>query len=86
MGTHSRTLRGGSHSTSNGLKTPLQFFAVQETTPPYLCLVAQLDDAFLDLGRQRRKRALNIWAWCLRENKWPGMARRNCCTGSPAVA
>ena len=51
---------------------PLQFFAVQETTPPYLCLVAQLDDAFLDLGRQRRQRALNIWAWCLRENKWPG--------------
>ena len=52
--------------------SPRQFFAVQETTPPYLVLVAQLDDAFLDLGRQRRQRALNIWAWCLRENKWPG--------------
>ena len=52
-------------------KDPQQFFAVQETTPPYLVLVAQLDDAFLDLGRQRRQRALNIWTWCLRENKWP---------------
>ena len=50
---------------------PRQYFAVQETTPPYLVLVAQLDDAFLDLGRQRRARALNIWAWCLLINKWP---------------
>ena len=51
---------------------PQQFFAVQETTPPYLALVAQLDAAFLDLGRQRRQRALAIWEWCLSENKWPG--------------
>ena len=51
---------------------PRQYFAVQETTPPYLCLVAELDQEFLELGRQRRKRALDIWAWCLKEKKWPG--------------
>ena len=51
---------------------PRQFFAVQETTPPYLVLVAQLDDAFMDLGRLRRQRALAIWEWCLHENRWPG--------------
>ena len=72
MGTDSRTLRGGSSSALTGEEPQTSIFAVQETSPPYLCLVAQLDDAFLDLGRQRRQRALNIWAWCLRENKWPG--------------
>ena len=51
---------------------PCQYFAVQETSPPYLCLVAELDQAFLELGQQRRKRALDIWKWCLKENKWPG--------------
>ena len=51
---------------------PRQYFAVQETTPPYLCLVAELDQAFHGLGQQRRQRALAIWAWCLSENKWPG--------------
>ena len=51
---------------------PRQFFAVQETTPPHLCLVAELDKAFLELGQQRRARALNIWAWCLQNNQWPG--------------
>ena len=50
---------------------PYQYFAVQETSPPYLCLVAELDHAFFELGQQRRKRALAIWEWCLRENKWP---------------
>ena len=53
-------------------RRPRQYFAVQETTPPYLCLVAELDDCFLQLGQQRRKRALDIWKWCLKENKWPG--------------
>ena len=51
---------------------PLQYFAVQETAPPYLTLVAKLDNTFLELGQQRRKRALDIWAHCLKEDKWPG--------------
>ena len=50
---------------------PKQFFAVQENTPPYLCLVAEMDQQFLELGQQRRARALDVWAWCLREKKWP---------------
>ena len=37
-----------------------------------MCLVAELDAAFLELGQQRRERALFTWEWCLRENKWPG--------------
>ena len=50
---------------------PRQFFAVQENVPPYLCLVAEMDQQFIELGQQRRARALDIWAWCLREDKWP---------------
>ena len=50
---------------------PKQFFAVQENVPPYLCLVAEMDKQFLELGQQRRARALDVWAWCLREKKWP---------------
>ena len=70
MGADSRSLCGWRSGTT-GLE-PRQYFAVQETTPPYLCLVAELDQAFLELGQQRRQRALNIWKWCLKENKWPG--------------
>lgn len=51
---------------------PIQYFAIQESAPPYLTLVAELDNTFLELGQQRRSRALDIWAHCLKENKWPG--------------
>ena len=30
-----------------------------------------MDQQFLELGQQRRARALDVWAWCLRHNKWP---------------
>jgi hypothetical protein len=51
---------------------PRQFFAVQETSPPHLCLVAELDEVFIGEARARRKRAIEIWARCLRTNTWPG--------------
>ena len=65
-------------------KTPCQYFAVQETVPPYLCLVAELDQAFLELGQQRRKRALFTWEWCLRENKWPAWPNGTVVLEAPA--
>ena len=53
-------------------RTAVQYFAVQENTPPYLCLTATLDDAFIANATMRRERALNIWATCLQRNEWPG--------------
>lgn len=53
-------------------RVPAQYFAVQEQAPPYLCLTAKLDTGFVQVGEMRRKRAIQIWARCLRENDWPG--------------
>ena len=62
---------------------PRQFFAVQENTPPYLCLVAEMDQRFLQLGQIRRDRALDIWAWCLRKNEWPTWPARTVVMAAP---
>lgn len=55
---------------------PRQFFAVQETAAPHLCLVTELDATFLAEARARRKRAIEIWAKCLRTGNWPGNINR----------
>ena len=51
---------------------PEQYFAVQEITPPYLCMTARLDAAFSIGARAARKAALRTWARCLRAEEWPG--------------
>lgn len=55
---------------------PIQYFAIQETQPPYLCLVGELEQPFVETAEMRRERALEIWAKCLRENNWPGHIER----------
>lgn len=55
---------------------PKQYFAVQETTAPHLCIVAELDATFMANAEMRRARAITIWAKCLRENNWPGFPNR----------
>lgn len=53
-------------------KSPRQYFAIQETEPPHLCIVAELSEHFVATAQMRRERALYLWGRCLRENNWPG--------------
>ena len=64
-------------------KNPIQYFAIQENFPPYLCLVCALDDQFVATAEMRRSRALHIWARCLNENNWPGHIDRTVLISSP---
>ena len=53
-------------------REPMQYFAVQENTPPYLGQVVELDPTFVACGTMCRELALSRWAKCLYENVWPG--------------
>ena len=55
---------------------PVQYFAFQESQPPYLTRVLKLQDAFTGSGRMRRQRAMQIWARCTATNIWPGFINR----------
>ena len=47
-------------------------FIAQETTPPYLVTVGQLDDDALQIGRHLNRKALRIFAQCRESGVWPG--------------
>lgn len=49
-------------------------FAFFELEEPYCLTPAKLSGEFIELGQARWRRAVNIWAECLRNNKWPGYA------------
>ena len=52
--------------------TPEFRFVVQETSPPYAMCVVGVSDRMLEIGRQKVDRALRMWAWCLKNDCWPG--------------
>lgn len=62
---------------------PRQFFAVQETEPPYLTEVFELDNAFVANAAMRRDRALSVWSRCLATNTWPGHFNRTVVLAPP---
>lgn len=45
-----------------------------ETEEPYLVHPIEQKATFLSVGRSKWRRAINLWAKCLRENNWPGYA------------
>lgn len=47
-------------------------FVVQEKTPPYLVTVVELDDVTLNIGRERNRRAIELYRRCVAEDRWPG--------------
>ena len=47
-------------------------FVVQEKEAPYLVSVIELDEAAIEQGRQMNRRAIDIYAQCREENRWPG--------------
>lgn len=52
---------------------PREFwFVVQEKTAPFLLSFFQMDEMSLEIGRTLNRQAKGIFAWCLRNNRWPG--------------
>lgn len=58
-------------------KTMADFvFLVQENEPPYACSLVGVPPALVDLGRQKRDFALQVWKRCLATNEWNGYGPR----------
>jgi hypothetical protein len=56
-----------------GGEAPTRFcFVAQEKEPPYLVSVCWLDEEAIEIGRALNRRAVGVFAWCLRHNEWPG--------------
>lgn len=51
---------------------PAFVLVLQEKDPPYLVTVVQLDHDSIQLGRERNRRALDIYATCVETGHWPG--------------
>lgn len=51
-------------------------FVVQEMTAPYMLSVAELDNAFMTIGRKQVAAAVDLWSQSLRSGNFPGYARR----------
>lgn len=49
-------------------------FIFQEKTPPYLVTVVQPDDTAMDIGRFENRAAIDLYAECRRDDRWPGYA------------
>jgi hypothetical protein len=47
---------------------------VQETRPPYLVTVAQPDPTAMRLGAIRVREAIDLFAECVKDDRWPGYA------------
>lgn len=47
-------------------------FIAQEQEAPYALNVMIMDEHWLTMGRKMLQHAVDIWAQCIRENKWPG--------------
>lgn len=48
------------------------WFVNQETKPPFLTSVTELDMTALEAGRQENERAVRLFAKCLEADHWPG--------------
>lgn len=51
---------------------PAFVFVVQEKEPPYLVAVYDLDDDAVRIGRERNRRALEVYRDCIQAGVWPG--------------
>jgi hypothetical protein len=53
-------------------------FIAQENTEPYALTVIGLDPAFQWLGDKKVQHAIDLWAKCLKSNRWPSYPDRVC--------
>lgn len=51
-------------------------FLLVEIKPPYASSVVALDPAFQDLAARKVQRGIDLWAECMRANRWPGYDTR----------
>jgi len=51
-------------------------FVMQETEPPYLLSVFEIDEEGREIGRKMAATALAFWRRCLADNVWPGYPAR----------
>lgn len=51
-------------------------YVFQEIEPPYDRVEVPMAGAFLETGRNRWRRAREIWQWCMARNEWPGAGAR----------
>lgn len=69
-----------------GVENPSFRFVVAETEPPYALSVIGLTPAAIDLADRKMDEALDIWAWCLKNDKWPGYPARTAYVDPPVYA
>jgi hypothetical protein len=56
------------------VEAPAGLIVWQEKTPPYLVHVTEPDPVALAAGRDRNRKALDIYARCVAADRWPGWA------------
>lgn len=54
---------------------PAFVFVAQEKTAPYAVSVLQLDEESVELGRRRNRKAIDLYAECVANNRWPDWDR-----------
>ena len=59
---------------SAGLNYERFAFACVEPEYPYLTAARAITEAVVDIGRQRNRQLLRLWARCERSGKWPGFS------------
>ncbi|MEU9887917.1 PD-(D/E)XK nuclease-like domain-containing protein [Sphaerisporangium sp. NPDC051011] len=52
-------------------ESPVMVFVFQEKTAPYLINVVQLDADAIRIGRERNRRAINLYRECVEADSWP---------------
>jgi hypothetical protein len=56
----------------HGFNDPAFVFIVQQKDPPYLVSLNQIEPDWVEYGRSKNRRAINLYAECLQSDKWPG--------------
>lgn len=54
-----------------GVEDIEQYFVVQSVVPPYLVVIAALDELFMETGQMQRRQAIPLWRHCLETGRWP---------------
>lgn len=60
------------HNAESGQMREEFLHVVQESEPPYEIGRRSLSQDFLEIGRHKYLSALHLYAWCLKNNQWPG--------------
>lgn len=56
-------------------------FVVQEASAPFRLIVAQLAPMAVQIADRKVEYALDLWAWCMKNNLWPGFPNQTVTLG-----